>query len=294
MNDAQKALAQWREQGRFFEFEGHQVFYQDSQDANKPVLVMLHGFPTSSWDWQEIWPRLTQYFRVITFDFLGFGFSDKPNLPKYSIMMQASIAEALVNACGVADYHLLAHDYGNTVAQELLARNQENPDAKKLSCVFLNGGLFPEVHRPLLTQKLLRSPFGKFFARMASLRSFVSSFNTICAVKLPRDLLQEHFNLLARENGRHCMVKLVGYMDERALHRERWVGSVVNSAIPLRFINGVEDPISGLHMAARFEELVPNPDVIKLSGIGHYPQNEAPEDVLRAAISFWQSNNVIE
>ncbi|WP_156493639.1 alpha/beta fold hydrolase, partial [Oleiphilus sp. HI0125] len=121
MNDAQKALAQWREQGRFFEFEGHQVFYQDSQDANKPVLVMLHGFPTSSWDWQEIWPRLTQYFRVITFDFLGFGFSDKPNLPKYSIMMQASIAEALVNACGVADYHLLAHDYGNTVAQELLA-----------------------------------------------------------------------------------------------------------------------------------------------------------------------------
>jgi pimeloyl-ACP methyl ester carboxylesterase len=55
--------------------------------------------------------------------------------------------------------------------------------------------------------------------------------------------------------------------------------------MPLRFINGLLDPISGAHMVARYRELVPHPDVVELPDAGHYPQLEAPGAVLAAILT---------
>jgi pimeloyl-ACP methyl ester carboxylesterase len=75
-------------------------------------------------------------------------------------------------------------------------------------------------------------------------------------------------------------------MAERRAHRERWVGALVNATIPLRLVDGPEDPVSGAHLAARYRELVPDADVVLLPGIGHYPQVEAPEQVVAAFLAF--------
>jgi pimeloyl-ACP methyl ester carboxylesterase len=56
--------------------------------------------------------------------------------------------------------------------------------------------------------------------------------------------------------------------------------------VPMRLINGSTDPVSGEHLAACYEALVPDPDVVRLPGIGHYPQVEAPEAVLEAFLAF--------
>ncbi|XP_039769169.1 mesoderm-specific transcript homolog protein isoform X3 [Ornithorhynchus anatinus] len=122
------ALQAWKSSGTFFIYEGLSIFYQDSQGAlgSSEIVVLLHGFPTSSYDWCKIWEGLTQRFqRVIALDFLGFGFSDKPRSHRYSIFEQASIVEGLLEHLGVRGQriHLLAHDYGDTVAQELLYRD---------------------------------------------------------------------------------------------------------------------------------------------------------------------------
>jgi pimeloyl-ACP methyl ester carboxylesterase len=76
------------------------------------------------------------------------------------------------------------------------------------------------------------------------------------------------------------MAKLIHYIPERSQYRERWVGALQNTTIPVRFICGLEDPISGRHMAERYRELVKKPDVVELEGVGHYPQLEAPDLVL--------------
>lgn len=286
-------IAEWREQGSIFSFDGHQIFYRDSQDSRKPVLLLLHGFPTSSWDWREIWPALTVHFRVVCFDLLGFGLSDKPELPRYLIHTQADIAERLLESLGVATFHILAHDYGDTVAQEILARELENERCLVNSCVLLNGGLFPETHKPLLMQKLLLSPLGGIIARLASFRKFVASFDDICVQALPVSDLRTHWELLIRANGRKVMPRLIGYMDQRVRYRERWVGALVDAKIPLRLINGLDDPISGGHMADRYQELIPNADIVGLQSVGHYPQNENPAGVVDAALEFWQMHGVI-
>ncbi|MEE6481749.1 hypothetical protein FKM82_012954 [Ascaphus truei] len=111
------ALFTWRSAGSFFTFREQRIFYRDSWGAigSSDVVILLHGFPTSSYDWYKIWDGLTQRFhRVIAPDFIGFGFSDKP----------ASIVEALTRHLGLTDQkvNLLSHDYGDTVAQELLHR----------------------------------------------------------------------------------------------------------------------------------------------------------------------------
>ena len=75
-------------------------------------------------------------------------------------------------------------------------------------------------------------------------------------------------------------------MQERADNRERWVGGMQKTIVPLRLIDGVYDPISGQHMVDRYKEIIPNSDVIELADIGHFPLVEAPNAVLKAYFEF--------
>jgi pimeloyl-ACP methyl ester carboxylesterase len=286
----------WRQAGRVHVHRGHEFFYREQ--AREPgadrALVLIHGFPTSSWDWHKVWDALGQKFaRVIAPDMMGFGFSSKPPDYPYSILDQADLIEGLLAHLGVRRAHLLAHDYGDTVAQELLARHLERgaTGLQLESCVLLNGGLFPEVHRARTIQKLLLTPLGPLLSRLTNRRSFDRSFAAIFGANTqpsPEELGQ-FWDLIRHEGGNRIMHKLIRYMPERLAHRERWVGALQKTTVPLRVIDGPDDPVSGAHMVARYRELVPKPDTVMLPGIGHYPQTEDPAGVLKAFFEFHMS-----
>ncbi len=280
------SVADWQAGGETIVVGGDRIFVRTAGDG--APLLLLHGFPTSSWDWAALWPTLVRRHRVIAFDFLGFGLSDKPIAGDYRLAHQADIAEAVLAHFGVTQYSLIAHDYGDTVAQELLARQHEGSATSDLrAAVLLNGGLFPETHRPLLLQRLLLGPFGPLIARLSSYRRFADNLRHICVRPWAEDDLREHWQLLVRGNGQRLLPKLIGYMDERRRFRARWVGALQHTTIPVRVIDGLDDPISGAHMVARYRELVPNADAIGLPSVGHYPQVEAPDDVLAAIGDFF-------
>ena len=274
---------QWQSRGELEILLGHSIFVVDEGAAHLPTIVLLHGFPTSSWDWQPIWDELAKDYRLIALDMLGFGFSDKPNSRTYTIHGQADIVEALVKTKGLTNFHVLAHDYGDTVAQELLARQLEGAGSGTwLSCCLLNGGLFPETHRALLTQKLLLSPLGKFLNRLTGYSKFSKNFSSVFGPQskpLEQDL-ENFWWLINVNNGKHIFHNLITYMRDRIEHRERWVSALQKSTIPLAVINGSVDPVSGAHMVARYKELHCRLDYLaQLSVIGHYPQVEAPKEV---------------
>ena len=284
-------LEDWRQSGNWFQHRGHMIFYREEGDG--VPLLCIHGFPTASWDWQRVWSALTQRNRVLAPDMIGFGFSAKPRDHLYSISGQATLHEELLALCGIDRVHLLVHDYGDTVAQELLARHLERgaariagPDLQ--SVCFLNGGLFPETHRPRFIQRLLASPIGPLLGRLTTERSFRGSFAAIFgpATQPSREELRDFWQLVSGNGGARIMHKLIGYMEERRRQRERWVGALQQTSVPLRLIDGALDPVSGRHMAERYRELVPDPDVVILAEIGHYPQVEAPEAVLEAYLEF--------
>jgi len=292
--DLQASLADWRAAGAFFEYRGQSIFYRiggEWSDASRPVLILIHGFPTASFDWVHLWDRLCDTYRVAVLDMIGFGFSAKPADYTYSILDQADLHEAFARHLQIETCHLFVHDYGNTVAQEWLARHLRagETQVRLQSICFLNGGLFPEQHRATLTQKLLHSPLGPLLSRLMTRDRFAKGLSEVFGPDTqPTDQEIDVFWALAEHNGGMARIghKLLGYITERRAHRSRWVGALQTSDIPLSVIDGALDPVSGAHMVTRYHEVVPNPDTLLLPHVGHYPHWEDPDAVLDGFKNF--------
>ncbi|KPZ68215.1 Fluoroacetate dehalogenase [Shewanella sp. P1-14-1] len=292
-------LTDWQQDSYFQQFSfakeaDYSIFVKHAGDTNNPALLLIHGFPTSSYDWQPIWQSLSAQFHVITLDMIGFGLSDKPTQFHYSFAAQANLIEQILASLKITNVHILSHDYGNTVTQELLARQQLNqPNYRILSTVLLNGGIFPEVIHPILIQRLLLSPLGFLVAKRMGFKAFKRNFDTICTINISESELQKHWQLIKHHQGERVFHKLIQYMKERKVNRDRWVNALIDNPTPMRFINGLDDPISGQDMLERYETLIDTPDTISLHDIGHYPQLEAPSLVLKHAMAFWQRHQII-
>jgi pimeloyl-ACP methyl ester carboxylesterase len=268
---------------------GHDLYYRDSASAHPEVMLLLHGFPTSSFDWRAMWDGLAARFRVIAPDLLGFGFSAKPPEERYTIVRQSDLVESLLVRLHISRVHLLAHDYGDTVAQELIARERDGKARVQIaSACFLNGGLFPEAHRPRLVQRLLATRAGPTIVRWAGERGFKRSLAAVFGPDTQPSPLQldEYWALTYERDGQLLLPALSGYMAERRERRGRWVGALQSKGQSLRFIVGLDDPVSGRAMAQRFRELVRDGDVVGLEAIGHYPHCEAPDAVLESVLQF--------
>ncbi len=246
--------------------------------------TLLHGFPTSSFDWHRVWGALAGARRVLAFDFLGFGDSDKPAEHEYSILEQADLTEAVWRRHGVRRTALVAHDYGVSVAQELLARLGEGRlDVEVPVVVFLNGGLYPELHRAQPTQLMLLDPergpeLGKLVTEETFARALATTFSP--AHQLSPDDFHQHWLAISRRDGHRIGHRLIQYIPDRRRHRERWVGALETTAVPRHFVWGELDPVSGAHMADGIAARLPAADLVRLADVGHWPQLEAPEAVI--------------
>ena len=280
------------------------VFYIDENNVDKnsvdknegdtpETLLLIHGFPTSSYDFDGIWNTLSKRFRLVTLDMLGFGFSDKPNHREYTIHQQADLFESLISELELDSFHVVAHDYGVSVAQELLARQLDgNGIGNWKSCLLLNGGLFPETHRALLIQKLMLSPLGKWINKLTGISAFSKSFSSVFGenTKPSQKELAEFWEVICHNDGRHLFHNLITYILDRREHRQRWLDALKQAHVPMALVNGSVDPVSGAHLVDRYKELECRLDYLKqLPSIGHYPQVEAPTEVSHSIIEFINS-----
>lgn len=294
-----KPFEQWFDDAQYFNANAAQIAYWTSKnpDPEKPWLLLIHGYPTSSWDWSGLWPRLKNKFNLAALDMLGFGLSDKPRNIQYSITDQADLQEALLAQLGVSEAHLFVHDYGNTVAQELLARHNESVLSFSIKSIcFLNGGLFPEQHRARPVQKLGLTPLGSLLGILLTRNKFQKTFDEIFGpdTKASDSEIDTHWMLINYNGGRSVLHKLLQYIPERKAMRTRWVGALQETSIPMRLIDGGADPVSGKHLYDYYLEQIPNPDAVLFEDIGHYPHTEAPERTLEAFLEFhkkhWPEN----
>ncbi|XP_065066852.1 mesoderm-specific transcript protein-like isoform X2 [Rhopilema esculentum] len=292
-------LADWRDSGYIFNFSGFSIFYQDipklKLPRTGPDILLLHGFPTSSYDWKKVIFSLHGHFgRVIAVDMLGLGFSDKPSNHEYSISEQATIHEDLLKHLGIKDIHLLAHDLGDTVAQEMLARYLERiskaEEGLAISSLCLtNGGIFPETHHPRLVQKLLRLPFiGNIAAFLMTFTTFKYSFSAIFgpSTRPSADELWDFWTQIRFNDGHLATPRLLRYMDERRTYRSRWVGALEKTEIPLHYIYGGLDPINPESALKLYRSTVTNSSVTVLQNAGHYPHWEDAEGFLKGYFEF--------
>lgn len=285
------SLDAWISKAEFVNFDGHRIAFWS--EGVGPPLLLVHGYPTAAWDWSRIWNELCRTRRLVACDMLGFGLSDKP-AAGYSIHRQADLQEHLLRFLRIDGYDLLAHDYGDSVGQELLARAIDGSGAGRLGRIaFLNGGLFPEQHRPEPVQRLGVSPLGFLLGRMMNRRRFGRAFSRIFGVdtKPTETELDAYWRLITANSGHRISHKLLHYLADRRRHRTRWVSALQQSTVPLKLIDGGADPVSGRHMYDYFKVMVPQAEAVCFPEIGHYPQTEAPGRLLEELLPFINSAN---
>ena len=276
----------WRDRAQCFEKDGNSIAYWTA-GAGKPLLL-VHGFPTCSWDWEPVWNILGKRHRLIACDMLGFGLSDKPR-SGYSIHRQTDIQEALLTHLGITEFDALVHDYGVSVGQELLARQQGGSGAQGLGkMVFLNGGIFPDQHRARPIQKLGVSPIGFVVGLLMSRKGFGKSFSEVFG---PETQPSEHeldafWGFIAHNRGNRITHKLLHYIADRVTHKQRWEDALVAAQDKIGLINGALDPVSGKHAFDKWREVVPQAKAQLLPRIGHYPQVEAPREVATTVLEW--------
>jgi pimeloyl-ACP methyl ester carboxylesterase len=252
-----------------------------------PTMTLLHGFPSSSHDWARVVPALAERHTLLLVDFLGFGASEKPVEHGYSLHEQADLVEALWAREQVSNSIVVAHDYAVSVTQELLARRAEGRLAVDLPAVhLLNGGLYPDLHRRLATQTALLDPErGPRLSALLSEELFVAGLRPTFAETFDaRADSAEMWQAMSRDDGQRIAHLLSGYVRDRETHGERWVAALHRTDVPLSFVWGMLDPVSGAHMAERIRERLPAAPLLALEDVGHWPPLEAPQRVAAAVL----------
>jgi pimeloyl-ACP methyl ester carboxylesterase len=272
-------LREWWSDGHFIEVEGYRIFTQVKGAG--PTLVFLHGFPTSSYDWVDVIADLAPDFRCVTFDYLGYGTSDKPQEVDYSSIVQTGRALNILRSLGIAKATIIGHDLGGILLQQLLHRALHGrTDLEIEQAIFSNSSVYPKLYRPTPTQSALVDPVrGKLLARQITQTTLAASLSAMFPTHPPTsERIDDWWAAISRNDGQHLWPNQLVYMAERAELGESWLDAMRRTTTPLGFIYGVGDPISGEQIVAQAETDLPGARCIRLAGLGHYPQIESASD----------------
>jgi pimeloyl-ACP methyl ester carboxylesterase len=277
-------VSAWRDSGRDEEFRGRRIHLFE-RGGGGPLLLLLHGFPSSSYDWRLLLDSETNH-AVLAPDFLGFGLSEKPRDHTYTLHWQADMVEELVRR---SDYDgpvfFCAHDMGTSVANELMARDIEGSlEMDLIGGLLLNGSMVQDAASPTLGQRILRSAVGGLFSRLSSERFFRQQFGSIFSPDHPLtdEEAEDQWELVCAGGGRTINHKTIAYMDERFKHAARWHGALRDWQKPMSVAWGMLDPVATEQVLDAVIALRPSAPVTRFEDLGHYPQIEDPGGVARA------------
>lgn len=261
----------------------YNVFVRDEGQGS--TLLLLHGFPASSYEWAQLWPALTAHHRVIALDFLGFGASDKPRRHRYRFTEQADLVEALLAELRLTTPDVVAYDYGAIVAQELLAR-----DFPVGRVIFGNAGLFPHLYRPKRIQKLAITPvIGPLLGvAAANTAAFTRSWGAVFSREHPLrpEVAVEHFRATRAGNpARTLQSRLLAYIPERAAAADRLESALQENISRSSFLWGMQDSVSGAAIEGELRRRFTHVDIVAYHDAGHCPHLEIPERVAADVLS---------
>jgi pimeloyl-ACP methyl ester carboxylesterase len=279
-------VAVWEAAGDYEIANGYRIFVRRSP-TDGPLVVLLHGYPTSSYDWREVLTALEATgASVLTFDFLGFGLSDKPTNVEYSLADQADIVEQLI---GGRPSVVIAHDMGDSVATELMARDIDGSLSFTLDGVLItNGSVIIEKATLTAVQKLLLGRLGHLVARLISEKAFTKQLAGVFSPAHPFTTEQaaDQWSLLANNGGNKILNRLSSFNRERATLALRWEGAIRDWPGHLNVGWGELDSVSGRPVLEAIIGIAPSSEVTRWSDLGHYPHIEDPATVGALVLTF--------
>ena len=270
--------------------EGHRVFYRDAGDPKNPSILLLHGFPTSSHMFRELFPLLADRFHIVAPDLLGFGFSDAPSRAKFKYTFEnlTNIVDAFTKAAGLTRYAIYVFDYGAPIGFRLAARHPERVTA----LISQNGNAYEEGlsegWNPI--QKYWSEPTE---ANRAALKNFLApettKFQYVHGVSDETRVAPESYTLdsalLARPGNEEIQLDLfLDYASNVALY-PKFQQYLRTAKPPLLAVWGKNDPFFLPAGAEAFKRDDPNAEV-RFYDTGHFALETHAREIADAIRDF--------
>jgi pimeloyl-ACP methyl ester carboxylesterase len=290
-----KCISDWVAQGHYIKFNGHNIFVHSSGPEGKEGVLIVHGYPGSSWDFSGVVGPVAEQTRVVVPDMVGFGHSDTPLTgtfkDNFSLLKQADLYEAVAADEGLETVILVAHDMGQTVGLELMARQEEGKLPFRIKhAILLNGSTVVDLIQTTKGQDASLKLPDQALAEDPPKEEWTKDLNPTYGAKMQANkaaletALDCQIAQLYANDGAKVMSNIVRYLLERKEFYDRWVGTFTGfHSAPMTVIWGKDDPVALEVMADRVKAWRPETDLYKLDGIGHWPSIEAP-DVISGAI----------
>lgn len=292
------ATRSWLAAGRHAIVAGRRMFVFERGPAastapEPPTLLLLHGFPTSCYDWRGIVERVAARVRAIAPDLLGFGLSDKPEAYSYSLFQQADTIEELLAGLQVRAAHVVSHDLGTSLHSELLARQAEGRLGFELqSSTFLNGSMLQWLAKITPFQELLAAnatlPQAIEICRANLSAMYVPGLQNL--MRRPEAITavdaQVMNDLLRYQDGHLRLPAIAGYMRERYVHADRWLGAIETASSRVQIVWADGDPIAHVEMGRELARRCPRASYHELTGLGHFLLMEDPSAVAERIEAF--------
>ena len=286
---------EWKSKGEFITVNDRKLFVIDTSSffstedqVPSKTMVVLHGYPTSSYDYYKVLPELSKHYRVIIHDHLGFGFSDKPLDYSYSLLDQADLALQLWQLLGVKKVHLLAHDYGTSVATEIIARNNNHELTIEIEKLTLcNGSMHIELSQLRTIQKLLKNKWlGKYVAKLTTYTIFSKNLRNVYfdKTKVSNNELKDMWMQLEYNEGRKVIHKLSQYINERYTYWNRWIGALKETNLQTNIVWAKNDPVAVPAIARLIATEISNNKLFWIENTGHFPMLENPDEWLNCIL----------
>jgi pimeloyl-ACP methyl ester carboxylesterase len=286
---------EWKSKGEFITVNDRKLFVIDTSSffstedqVPSKTMVVLHGYPTSSYDYYKVLPELSKHYRVIIHDHLGFGFSDKPLDYSYSLLDQADLALQLWQQLGVKKVHLLAHDYGTSVATEIIARNNNHELTIEIEKLTLcNGSMHIELSQLRTIQKLLKNKWlGKYVAKLTTYAIFSKNLRNVYfdKTKVSNNELKDMWMQLEYNDGRKVIHKLSQYINERYTYWNRWIGALKETNLQTNIVWAKNDPVAVPAIARLIATEISNNKLFWIENTGHFPMLENPDEWLNCIL----------
>src|SRR5690349_8056435 len=292
----------WRSHGGYFSWRPAQgdaspveIFHVEMGDPHAPVLLLVHGWPTSSIDWFEVAGQLSGRFRVCALDFPGYGFSDKPQGWGYSLARDEELIEFyLSEMIGAEAAVVVAHDRGDSVALVHAARCAEGRSAARLEHLVLsNGNIFlPLSNLTEAQRRILDAESGPQIST-AMTPSLLAEGLGASTFTPPRKAGDPEIEALATTFGHDGGIKVlhetIQYLVERSRDEERWLGVLATAPFPVTVVWGLYDTVS----PPRVANYVWNEYLMLRGGdnrlyfipdANHYLQNDRPDAFVKVIV----------
>ena len=296
-------LAAWRARGRRIPVTPlrHEAFVKDDGDqtaAPRETAVLIHGFPESSYSYAGALPLLRDRFaRVVCFDLIGYGFSDKPAKGyTYSLFEQADVVLRVLRELSVSGCHWVSHDMGDSVTTELLARLNDNRPAwfgdGLQSVTLTNANMALKYAKLRAGQKWLLSPVGNRLSRRGNSSRFLSTqiHSAQGNDKLTDEQVADMVAAFTRDAPPGLAADLIGYLNERRRFEQvRWLPALRDARVPVQLCWGADDRVSPVPVAQYIvREVRPGTKLTVIEGLGHFLQVQDPQRWFAALAPFWE------